>query len=64
MHAVSVSARRCPDSHVDQEVAMLLAQLIDMDELMDLSPEQLREMLVKLDDEVVQGTAGTVSVTE
>jgi hypothetical protein len=43
---------------------MLLAQLIDMDELMDLSPEQLREMLVKLDDEVVQGTAGTVSVTE
>jgi hypothetical protein len=33
---------------------MLLAQLIDVDELMDLSPEELREMLVKLDDEVVQ----------
>lgn len=34
---------------------MLLAQLIDMDELMGVSPEELREMLVKLDDEVVQG---------
>jgi len=35
---------------------MLLAQLIDTDELMGLSPEELREMLVKLDDEVVDGT--------
>jgi len=43
---------------------MLLAQLIDTDELMGLSPEELREMLVKLDDEVVQGTADTVSATQ
>lgn len=43
---------------------MLLAQLIDMDELMGLSPEDLREMLVKLDDEVVSSTTDVVSVTK
>jgi hypothetical protein len=43
---------------------MLLAQLIDMDELMGLSPEELREMLVKLDDEVVQSTTEVVAVTK
>ncbi len=42
---------------------MLLAQLIDMDELMGVAPEELREMLVKLDDEVVQGTTEVVAVT-
>lgn len=35
---------------------MLLAQLIDVDELESLAPEELRELLVKLDDEVVLGT--------
>jgi hypothetical protein len=43
---------------------MMLAQLIDMDELMGVSPEELREMLVKLDDEVVQGTTEVVTVTK
>lgn len=43
---------------------MLLSQLIDADELTDLSPEELREMLVKLDDEVVSSEAEVVAVTE
>jgi len=43
---------------------MMLAQLIDMDELMGVSPEELQEMLVKLDDEVVQGTTEVVTVTK
>jgi hypothetical protein len=35
---------------------MILSQLIDADELMALSPEELREMILKLDDEVVYGS--------
>lgn len=35
---------------------MLLSQLIDADELQGLSPEELREMILKLDDEVVYGS--------
>jgi hypothetical protein len=35
---------------------MLLAQLIDVEELESLSAEELRELLVKLDDEVVGTT--------
>jgi hypothetical protein len=38
-----------------QEVTMLLAQLIDADALKTLSAEELREMILKLDDEVVYG---------
>lgn len=34
---------------------MLLAQLIDADALKTLSAEELREMILKLDDEVVYG---------
>ncbi|CRK56751.1 hypothetical protein [Alloactinosynnema sp. L-07] len=34
----------------------LLAQLIDTDELKALDPEELRDMLAKLDDDVVYGT--------
>jgi hypothetical protein len=36
---------------------MLLAQLIDADELGELSPDELREMILKLDDEVVYGSS-------
>jgi hypothetical protein len=43
---------------------MLLAQLIDVDELTELSSEELREMLVKLDDEVVGSTTEVVAVTK
>lgn len=43
---------------------MLLAQLIDVDELMELSSEELREMLVKLDDEVVSNTTDVVALTK
>ncbi|MEV6230115.1 hypothetical protein AB0L88_19875 [Saccharopolyspora shandongensis] len=34
---------------------MILSQLVDADELNSLSPEELREMLAKLDDDVVYG---------
>jgi hypothetical protein len=43
---------------------MLLSQLIDADELTGLSPEELREMLVKLDDEVVSSETEVVAVTK
>lgn len=37
---------------------MILSQLVDADELNSLSPEELREMLARLDDEVVYGAEG------
>jgi hypothetical protein len=43
---------------------MLLAQLIDADELKSLSPEELREMLLKVDDEVVYGSSNVVSAVK
>lgn len=36
---------------------MILSQLVDADELNSLSPEELREMLARLDDEVVYGAS-------
>jgi hypothetical protein len=39
---------------------MILSQLVDADELNSLSPEELREMLARLDDEVVYGASPTV----
>jgi hypothetical protein len=35
---------------------MILSQLVDADELKALSPEELRNMLARLDDEVVYGS--------
>lgn len=43
---------------------MLLSQLIDADELTGLSAEELREMLVKLDDDVVDSETEVVAVTQ
>lgn len=39
---------------------MFLAQLIDADELKDLTPEELRDMILKLDDEIVYGSSDVV----
>lgn len=39
---------------------MLLAQLIDTEELEGLSPEALRQMILKLDDEVTYGSSDVV----
>lgn len=36
---------------------MILSQLVDADELKALSPEELRNMILKLDDEVVYGSS-------
>lgn len=41
---------------------MILSQLVDADEMLSLSPEELREMIVRLDDEVVHGNAEVLSV--
>lgn len=41
---------------------MILSQLVEADELMALSPEELREMITRLDDEVVHGNAEVLSV--
>lgn len=35
---------------------MILSQLVDADELKALTPDELRNMILKLDDEVVYGT--------
>jgi hypothetical protein len=43
---------------------MILSQLVEADELMAMSPEELREMIVRLDDEVVHGNAEILSVEE
>ncbi|MEU5849326.1 hypothetical protein [Saccharopolyspora shandongensis] len=40
---------------------MILSQLVDADELNSLSPEELREMLAKLDDDVVYGEEDSAS---
>jgi hypothetical protein len=40
---------------------MLLAQLIDTEELKELSPEELREMILKLDNEVVYSSSDEVA---
>ena len=34
---------------------MILSQLVEADEITALSPEELRELIVRLDDEVVNG---------
>lgn len=39
----------------------LLSQLVDSDELMSLTPQELREMICRLDDEVVNGVGEMVS---
>jgi hypothetical protein len=36
---------------------MILSQLVDADELTSLSPEELRNMLSRLDDDVVYGSS-------
>jgi hypothetical protein len=43
---------------------MLLSQLIDADELVGLSAEELREMLVKLDDDIANSETEVVAVTK
>lgn len=40
---------------------MILSQLVDADELMSLSPQELREMICRLDDEVVNGSGEILS---
>ncbi len=40
----------------------LLMQLVDSDELKALDADELREMLAKLDDEVVYGTDEAISL--
>ncbi|MER7184593.1 hypothetical protein ABT404_34895 [Streptomyces hyaluromycini] len=35
---------------------MILSQLVEADEMMAMSPEELRELIVRLDDEIVSGT--------
>ncbi|MEV7275412.1 MbtH family protein [Streptomyces sp. NPDC093111] len=39
---------------------MVLSQLVDADELKAMSPEELREMLASLDDDVIYGEDGDV----
>lgn len=34
---------------------MILSQLVDADEMMAMSPDELREMLIQLDGEIVNG---------
>lgn len=41
---------------------MILSQLVEADELMALSPQELREMVARLDDEVVHGNAEILTV--
>lgn len=36
---------------------MILSQLVDADELKALTPEELRDMILRLDDEVVYGAS-------
>ena len=37
---------------------MVLSQLVDADELKAMSPEELRDMLASLDDDVIYGEDG------
>jgi hypothetical protein len=39
---------------------MILSQLVDTDDLMELTPDELRNLLAKLDDEVVYGSHETL----
>jgi hypothetical protein len=39
---------------------MILSQLVDSDELKGLSPEELREMILALDEEVVFGSSEVI----
>ena len=43
---------------------MLLSQLIDAEEFQGLSAEDLREMLVKLDDDIMGSATEVVAVTK
>lgn len=43
---------------------MILAQLIDTEELEGLSPDELRNMLSQLDEEVVANTTDMTTVAE
>lgn len=40
----------------------VLAQLVDSEELKALDPAELRDMLAKLDDEVVYGTEEALTI--
>lgn len=42
-------------SLVEQGSRMVLSQLVDADELKAMSPEELRDMLANLDDDVIYG---------
>jgi uncharacterized protein YbdZ (MbtH family) len=48
-------------SLVSQGSRMVLSQLVDADELKSLSPEELRDMLASLDDDVIYGADDEVS---
>lgn len=43
---------------------MVLSQLVDADELKAMSPEELRDMLANLDDDVIYGEDGAEGDTE
>lgn len=43
---------------------MILSQLVEADELMAMSPQELREMIVRLDDEVVHGNAEILATAD
>ncbi|MGI5426019.1 MbtH family protein [Streptomyces sp. CA-179760] len=47
-------------SLIAQGSHMVLSQLVDADELKAMSPEELREMLASLDDDVLYGEDGDV----
>lgn len=47
-------------SPIGQGSRMVLSQLVDADELKAMSPEELREMLASLDDDVIYGEDGDV----
>lgn len=43
---------------------MILSQLVDADELNQLSPDELRDMISRLDDEVVHGAGQDLIIDE
>jgi hypothetical protein len=43
---------------------VILSQLVDADELKALSPEELRNMILKLDDEVVYGSSEVLTAAK
>ncbi|AXE75893.1 MbtH family protein [Streptomyces atratus] len=47
-------------SLIAQGSRMVLSQLVDADELKAMSPEELRDMLASLDDDVIYGEDGDV----